>query len=47
LHGDTSEHKKHWLKYDKGKGKVVPVLFLTEHYATKAYWGAEVYLHAF
>jgi hypothetical protein len=24
----------------KGKGKVVPVLFLTEHYATKAYWGS-------
>jgi hypothetical protein len=27
---------------DKGKGKVVPVLFLTEHHATKAYWGLEV-----
>jgi hypothetical protein len=28
------------------KGKVVPVL-LTEHHATKAYWGVEVSLHAF
>jgi hypothetical protein len=25
-----------------GKGKVVPVLFLTEHLAVKAYWGVEV-----
>jgi hypothetical protein len=25
--------------HDKCKGKVVPVLFLTEHHATKAYWG--------
>jgi hypothetical protein len=24
----------------KGKGKVVPVLFLTEHNAMKAYWGS-------
>jgi hypothetical protein len=24
-----------------GKSKVVPVLFLTEHHATKAYWGSE------
>jgi hypothetical protein len=24
----------------KGKGKVVPVLFLTEHHAMKAYWGS-------
>jgi len=23
----------------KGKGKAVPVLLLTEHHATKAYWG--------
>jgi hypothetical protein len=23
------------------KGKVVPVLFLTEHYAMKVYWGSE------
>jgi hypothetical protein len=22
-----------------GKGKVVPMLFLTEHHAMKAYWG--------
>jgi hypothetical protein len=26
----------------KGKGKVVPVLFLTEHHGMKAYWGVEV-----
>jgi hypothetical protein len=26
----------------KGKGKVVPVLFLTEHHAMKAYWGSGV-----
>jgi hypothetical protein len=26
----------------KGKVKVVPVLFLTEHQAIKAYWGVEV-----
>jgi hypothetical protein len=26
----------------KGKGKVVCVLFLTEHHAMKAYWGADV-----
>jgi hypothetical protein len=30
----------------KGKGKVVPVLFLTEHHAMKAYWRIEVKLHA-
>jgi len=23
---------------DKGKGEVIPVLFLTEHYAIKLYW---------
>jgi hypothetical protein len=26
----------------KGKGKVVPVLFLTEHHALKVYWGVEL-----
>jgi hypothetical protein len=26
----------------KGKGKVIPVLFLTDHYAIKAYWGVKV-----
>jgi hypothetical protein len=26
----------------EGSGKVVPVLFLTEHHAMKAYWGVEV-----
>jgi hypothetical protein len=24
------------------KGKVVPLLFLTEHHAMKVYWGVEV-----
>jgi hypothetical protein len=32
---------------NKVKGKVVPLLFLTVHHAVKAYWGVEVYLHAF
>jgi hypothetical protein len=31
----------------KVKGKVVPVLYLTEHHAMEAYWGVEVYLHTF
>jgi hypothetical protein len=26
----------------KGKGKVIPVLFLTEHHTMKACWGMEV-----
>jgi hypothetical protein len=26
----------------KGKRKVVPVFFLTEHHAMKVYWGVEV-----
>jgi hypothetical protein len=26
----------------KVKGKVAPVLFLTEHHAMKTYWGVEV-----
>jgi hypothetical protein len=26
----------------KGKGKVAPVLLLTDHHAMKAYWGVEV-----
>jgi hypothetical protein len=30
----------------KVKGKGVPVLFLTEHKAMKAYWGVEIWLHA-
>jgi hypothetical protein len=30
-----------WMK-GKGKGKIVPVIFLTEHHAMKAYWGVEV-----
>jgi hypothetical protein len=25
----------------KGKGKVVPVIFLIEHHVMKAYWGME------
>jgi hypothetical protein len=31
----------------KVEGQVVPVLFLTEHHATKAYCGVEIQLHAF
>jgi len=31
----------------KGKGKeVVPVLFLIEHRAMKAYWGLKIYIHS-
>jgi hypothetical protein len=33
--------------YGTHKGKVVPVLPLTEHHAMKAYWGVEVQLHSF
>jgi hypothetical protein len=28
------------LQEEDVKGKVVPVLFLTEHHAIKAYWGS-------
>jgi hypothetical protein len=31
----------------KGKSKVDPMLFLTEHHATKVFCGMEVYLHSF
>jgi hypothetical protein len=31
----------------KGKGKVDPVLFLTEHHAMNMYWGVKVWLHIF
>jgi hypothetical protein len=34
-------------KGKKVKGKVVPVLPLTEHHAMKAYWGVKVQLHPF
>jgi hypothetical protein len=30
------------MKNDKDKGKVIPVLFLTEHHPMKVYWGVEV-----
>jgi hypothetical protein len=36
-----------WFLPFKGKGKAVPVPFLTEHHAMKAYWGVEVQFHAF
>jgi hypothetical protein len=26
----------------KGKGKIVPVIFITEHHAMKAYWGVQL-----
>jgi len=43
--------RAHWTDFDemgyweftlkvKGKGKVFPVLTLTEHHAMKAYWGS-------
>jgi hypothetical protein len=32
----------HKMNEDKGKVKVFPVPFLTEHHAMKAYWGVEV-----
>jgi len=31
-----------FIKQGKGKGKVAPALFLTEHHAMKVYWGVEV-----
>jgi len=36
--------RSHFLKTKqcRGKGKVVPVLLLTEHHAIKAYWGSGV-----
>jgi hypothetical protein len=33
---------RYMIQISKGKGKVVPVLFSTEHHAMKAYWGVEV-----
>jgi len=27
---------------DKGKSKVVPLLYVTEHHVMKAYWGQDV-----
>jgi hypothetical protein len=36
-----------WFLNRKSKGKVVPLLLLTEHNVMKAYWGMEVLLHAF
>jgi hypothetical protein len=35
----------HWSLnewYNKGKLKVIPVLFLIEHHAMKAYWGGDI-----
>jgi hypothetical protein len=31
----------------KGEGKVVSVLFLTQHHAVKAYWEVELQIHSF
>jgi hypothetical protein len=30
----------YYLPDIKGKGKVAPVIFFTEHHAMKAYWGS-------
>jgi hypothetical protein len=38
---DRREAGKLILRQVKVKGKVVPVLFLREHDAMKAYWGSE------
>jgi hypothetical protein len=38
----SSTRTKASLSYLKGKGKVVPVLLLTEHHTMKAYWGVVV-----
>jgi len=32
---------------EKGKGEVVPLLFLTAHHVMKAYWRVELWLQAF
>jgi hypothetical protein len=33
-------HLNHQKGKVKDKGKIVPVLFLNEHYAMKEYWGS-------
>jgi hypothetical protein len=35
-----SDHFITLTVFGKGKGKVVPVIFLTQHNAMKAYWGS-------
>jgi hypothetical protein len=40
--GRTSLREHIHKQRGKGKGKVVPVLLLTEHHAMKAYWGSGV-----
>jgi hypothetical protein len=47
LHHGTTLHYSSEMKNENEEkvkviGKVVPVIFLTEQHATKAYWGAEV-----
>jgi hypothetical protein len=45
---DRKSHYTVIIKYrNKGIGKLVPVLFLTEYYEMRAYWGVEVQFHAF
>jgi hypothetical protein len=45
VEGKNYWHGERLLIGKEGKGKVIPVLLLTEHHAMKAYWGMEVYLH--
>jgi hypothetical protein len=40
-HTATHQHKS------KGKGKIVPVIFLTEHHAMKAYWSGGIAPHMY
>jgi hypothetical protein len=40
INGQTQSF--HYAFMLRVKGKVVPVIFLTEHHAMKAYWGMEV-----
>jgi len=41
-HNNAPAHKALSRGHAVSKGKVVPMLFLTEHYAMKAHWGMEV-----
>jgi hypothetical protein len=39
--GEFLDKMRDYLATPCSEGKVVPVFFLTEHHATKAYWGRE------
>jgi hypothetical protein len=47
LEGNETQIKGASLMSGRVKVKLSLCFFLTEHNATKAYWGVEVHLHAF